>query len=51
MWGGRHGWISIYIHIYIYIYYLGMVYGSDLIELLESGRGVVVESGWLTWAI
>lgn len=35
----------------IYIYYLGMVYGSDLIELLESGRGVVVESGWLTWAI
>ena len=38
-------------HIYIYIYYLGMVYGSDLIELLEYGRGVVVESGWLTWAI
>ena len=35
----------------IYIYYLCMVYGSDLIELLEYGRGVVVESGWLTWAI
>ena len=36
---------------YIYIYYLGMVYGSELIELLESGCGVGVESGWLTWVI
>ena len=47
---GRSTWLDFNIYIYI-LYYLRMVYGSELIELLESGCVVVVESRWLTWVI
>ena len=45
---GRSTWLDFNIYI---LYYLRMVYGSELIELLESGCVVVVESRWLTWVI